>query len=248
MDWNSSNRRPRSSWSGQKYLESTQNERIDSGHLETLPVSHARQAFRRRWYSQILLPILLMLLVASGCTSRSGRGQQGAAVSAGNTSYAELPQGIGRGFPLVQVAENRGRAATLSAGTAAPEFALVLSDGNTLDLSDLRGRPVMLNFWATWCPPCRAEMPDIVHQADQDEDLVVIAVNVQEDLDSVRAFAEEFGMRMPVARDTEGRLRDLFQVRGMPTSIFIDRDGDISSIWAGLLNAERLELELDRIR
>ncbi len=106
----------------------------------------------------------------------------------------------------------------------------------------------MLNFWATWCPPCRAEMPDIVQQAELNDELVVIAANVQEAVSAIQPFAEEYGMSMPVARDTDGQLRDLYQIRGMPTSLFIDRDGNIASVWVGPLTAAQLQQQLDGIQ
>ena len=125
---------------------------------------------------------------------------------------------------------------------------MTLDDGRSLNLSDLRGRPVMLNFWATWCPPCRAEMPEIVEAARQDEDLVVLAINVLEDVVHVEKFAEEYEMHIPVVLDADGAIQDLYQVRGMPTSIFIDRDGVIASTWAGMLDASRLDEQLAQIR
>lgn len=162
--------------------------------------------------------------------------------------YTDLPAGIGRGYPLVLVDSESVRSSQVTAGVAAPDFVMQFEDGRTIRLSDLRGRPVLLNFWATWCAPCRIEMPDIVQEANLDNDLVVIAANVQEEIDAIRPFAEEYGMTMPIARDADGKLRDLYQIRGMPTSFFIDRDGNIASIWAGPLVGDQLQEQLDGIR
>lgn len=150
-----------------------------------------------------------------------------------------LPAGIGRGFAEIVPADG-GSSVALSKGQPAPGFYLQLEDGSHVSLEALRGRPVMLNFWATWCGPCRAEMPEIVAAAEADDDLVVLAVNVQEEMAAIEPFAADFGMSMPVVRDVEGNVRNAYGVNGMPTSIFIDRDGNVSSIWAGLLNAEKL--------
>lgn len=202
-----------------------------------------------RWRSVYVTSLLLILMLGiAGCGFSLPREAANTNTVGSTVAYSEFPQEIGRGFPVVKVESKLPPGVQIRAGEAAPDFALALDDGREINLSDLRGSPVMLNFWATWCPPCRAEMPEIVRAAEADEDLVVIAVNVQEAVKQVRSFAEEYEMQMPVARDINGKLRDLYQVRGMPTSIFIDRDGNISSTWAGGLNAEQLETELDRIR
>jgi thiol-disulfide isomerase/thioredoxin len=151
-----------------------------------------------------------------------------------------LPAGLGRGFPVIDLSTADEPATGSRAGDLPPDFRLQLEDGEYLNLRALQGRPVMINFWATWCGPCRLEMPDIVEAAAAHEDLVVIAVNVQEDLDKVKSFADEFGMAMPVALDADGEMRKLYEVRGMPTSIFVDRDGRISARWDGLLTADLL--------
>ena len=195
----------------------------------------------------LLLFVALAVLVTPGCRAGAASGPRQQDTDDASIGYSVLPVGYGRGFPLARVASTTPATGALVAGTEAPDFAFVLDDGRKLTLSDLRGRPVMLNFWATWCPLCRAEMPEIVGHAAENEDIVVIAVNVQEDLDTVRAFAEEYDMQILVARDADGRLRDLFHVRGMPTSIFIDRDGNISSTWAGMLDAQQLTAQLSEI-
>lgn len=164
-----------------------------------------------------------------------------------SVDYAEFPVGLGRGYPRATLDGIRRPGNVGGPGSAAPNFRLQLDDGRGLYLHDLRGRPVMLNFWATWCGPCRLEMPDIVRHARSNDDLIVIAVNVQETLDPIAAFAEDFRMELPVARDEDGMIRDLYAVRGMPTSVFIDRAGNIASIYAGALAPAKLDELLDDI-
>ena len=82
-------------------------------------------------------------------------------------------------------------------GDPAPNFAFILADGRGADLASLRGKPVVLNFWATWCGPCRAEMPDLVALHEGNADVVVLEVNVREELAAIEDFAAEFGMTMP---------------------------------------------------
>ena len=101
-------------------------------------------------------------------------------------------------------------------------------------------QPVVINFWATWCAPCRREMPEFVEASEAHDDLVILAVNTQEKLEVVEPFAQEFAITMPVIRDENGDVKELYEVNGMPTSIFIDRSGRIAATWAGLLTGEAL--------
>jgi len=196
----------------------------------------------------IVAALLVLAALVGGCNSAKDETAATAADGATHISVSDFPDEIGRGFPAVRMGKDSARGADLSTGTEAPDFELVLADGTSIHLSDLRGNPVMINFWATWCPPCRAEMPDIVEAAGKEQDLVVIAANVQETVEAIRPFAEAYSMKIPIAVDEDGGLSNLYQVRGMPTSIFIDRDGKIASTWAGALTPEQLDLHLDGIR
>ena len=177
---------------------------------------------------------LAALFVACG-----GRSQPSAPLP--SVTLDTFPSELGRGFPVGSLIGTDNSATGISTGDVAPNFRLQLSDDQGLYLSDLKNRPLLINFWATWCGPCRLEMPEIVHQAAANEDLLVIAINVQEELVPVEAFASDFDMTMPVVRDVEGEVRDLYQVRGMPTSVFIDREGKISTYWEGVLSPSKLE-------
>ena len=120
-------------------------------------------------------------------------------------------------------------------GALAPDFLLETMDDSELRLSDLRGQPVVLNFWATWCKPCRQEMPRFVEAYDEhaDEGLVVVAVNMQEGKGIVRPFADDYGMDFPITVDRDGEVGDRYRLLGLPTTYFIDRDGVIRSIFTG---------------
>jgi thiol-disulfide isomerase/thioredoxin len=161
-------------------------------------------------------------------------------------SIDAFPEGLGRGFPVAErVTGNTDTG--LRQGNVPPNFRLTLADGQGLTLHDLTGRPVMLNFWATWCGPCRIEMPEIVRRAQTESELTVIAVNVREELSLVQAFAADFQITMPVALDLEGEISDLYEVRGMPTSYFVGRDGQIAAVWTGLLTPDKLAEMLDKV-
>ena len=122
-------------------------------------------------------------------------------------------------------------------GFLAPDFTLQTVDGETVTLADLRGRAVLVNVWASWCAPCRAEMPAMqrVYDEYKDQGLVVLAVNstVQDSLANVQSFAAELGLTFPILLDTDGTATALYQVRALPYSFFIGRDGVIREVVPG---------------
>ncbi|MBI3959837.1 MAG: TlpA family protein disulfide reductase [Chloroflexi bacterium] len=184
---------------------------------------------------RIVLFLLATIVVLSACS--------GGAEASNTTSFsaigpADFPSTVGGGFPIAQVADGSGGSADV--GQPAPNFAFVWEDGRGADLASLRGRPVIVNFWATWCGPCRAEMPELVAMHRSNPALVVLEVNTQERLEVIRPFTEEFGMTMPVLVDEAGAVRILYGVRAMPTTLFIDAEGLISARWAGLLTGDQL--------
>lgn len=131
----------------------------------------------------------------------------------------------------------------------APDFRLIYANGEQINVSDWLGQPVILNFWATWCAPCRAEMPELVdaYEAHSDQGLVIVGVNVLESEEKAQEFMAQFDMDFPVVLDGRGELQQLYQVRGLPTTLFIDREGRIAVRWAGLLTTQLLEQFLQEI-
>ena len=133
----------------------------------------------------------------------------------------------------------------------APDFRLKTLDGGELALSDYRGRPVLINFWASWCGPCRAEMPEIIaaYNANRDIGLEVLAIdNTPLDvIDDVRAFVAEFQLPFPVLLDEENEAVKAYSIIGLPTSVFIDGDGLIRATNIGPMTAEVLEEHLQKI-
>lgn len=134
-------------------------------------------------------------------------------------------------------------------GKVAPDFVLASLDGSDVKLSDFAGRPVFVNFWATWCVPCRKEMPEIIAASERyaDRNLAVIAVNVQEPRDAAAGFAKDFGMTFPTVLDPRGQVAAAYRVTGLPTSYFIDRDGVIRGVWFGPLDADEMDKQLRKI-
>jgi thiol-disulfide isomerase/thioredoxin len=122
-------------------------------------------------------------------------------------------------------------------GFAAPDFTLESLDGSQLTLSELRGSPVMLNLWASWCLPCRVEMPAIerVYQRHREDGLVVVGLNVtaQDSEAAARAFAQEFGLSFPIVLDRDGAASARYELMGLPSTYFIDRQGIIRAVIIG---------------
>ncbi len=140
-------------------------------------------------------------------------------------------------------------------GGRAPDFALPrVPSGETLRLADLRGRVVLLNFWATWCKPCEEEMPAMqrLHAALADEGLELVAVSVDDEREAPARFAERLGLGFPILWDPEREVSGLYQASRFPETLLIDRDGEIVERyvgpreWDALLYQERLRKLLAR--
>ncbi|HLR92666.1 MAG TPA: TlpA disulfide reductase family protein [Atopostipes sp.] len=128
-------------------------------------------------------------------------------------------------------------------GYTAYDFYLEDMNGNFASLSDYRGKKVFLNFWASWCPPCRVEMPHLQAFAEENDDVVVLGVNVtssESDIANVEAFVEEFGLTFPNFYGNE-ELYYLYHVQSLPTSYFIDSNGVVNEAVIGPVTQDILE-------
>ncbi len=119
----------------------------------------------------------------------------------------------------------------LSPPVPAPDFTLKDMDENKHALKDFHGKVVLLNFWATWCPPCRREMPSMerLYQKLKDKDFIVLAINQFEDPDHVFAYTGQLGTdpTFPILFDRDSKVAELYQVKGLPTTFLIDKQGMI---------------------
>ena len=122
-------------------------------------------------------------------------------------------------------------AESTSVGSPAPDFQLSDLDGKTVSLSDFQGKPVLINFWASWCRPCRVEMPHIqqVYEEWADKGLVVLAINWGETPSEVKKFMRNYELSLPVLLDTKRLVAQQYDVWSIPTTFLIDKDGIIQA-------------------
>jgi thiol-disulfide isomerase/thioredoxin len=196
---------------------------------------------RREWTGPIrsvVLPVLVVAAIVAGVwylqSSRSGGSVKGAGV-----------------IPLDAARNHSGKPASAEPGRAAPDFRLTTLDGRSVRLSDLQGKTVLVNFWATWCQPCRDEMPNVVqaYQQYRDKGFEVVAVDEQESPDIVRGWVDKFGMQFPVALDTAGSVGQTFRAgKAFPTSVWLDPKGLVTDVHYGPMSTQFLNDKLSGLQ
>jgi cytochrome c biogenesis protein CcmG, thiol:disulfide interchange protein DsbE len=228
------------------------------------PDYHSRSHRTARWSLPVVLGLVIGLIGAGLIDGWWGLQLSSAANSGTAAGAAVLPTPIAAtGLPrvLTPVASTRrsssvGTAAggpsiaparTVALGEAAPGFALpdLFDEPLLYTLSDYRGRPVILNFWASWCVPCRREMPALQATASRYEadGLLLLGMNQTyiDDLDAARTFVEELGLTFPNTRDESGAVgADAYKVIGIPTSVFINAQGEVVHIQIGEMSLEQI--------
>lgn len=176
-----------------------------------------------------LASALTVALVMSGCSGESNLNGSGLGRITGcSVDSAQSPQ----------------------LGGPAPNFQFQNPEGQATSLSDLRGKPVLVNFWATWCSPCRMEMPYLqqIYEEWQERGLVVLAINIGESADKVTNFVESYSISFPVLLDTNQDAALCYNIQYIPTTFFIDRDGIIQYIEVGAFQSkEEIESSLSKL-
>ena len=122
-------------------------------------------------------------------------------------------------------------------GFKAPDFTLQTLDGQTISLSSLRGRPILINLWASWCPPCKSEMPafEKVYNDYKNQGFVILAINAtnQDTLTNASEFVSQNQLTFPILLDSDGQVSQNYQLRSLPTSFFVDKSGVIRDVIVG---------------
>ena len=176
------------------------------------------------------------------------------------TLIGGLVVGVGLGLLLIgfftkadspQLSESlvqSGSTAPLALDAPAPDFELETLNGELLGLEGLRGQVVLLNFWATWCAPCKLEMPAFQNRYEQHAgQLRVVAINFDEPRDTVQNFINDLGLTFDVLLDPGAEVQALYQVRGYPTSVIIDAEGIVRAIHIGLMTETQLDNYLSEL-
>lgn len=135
-------------------------------------------------------------------------------------------------------------------GDIAIDFELNTQDGETVKLSDYKGQRVMLNFWATWCPPCRAEMPDM-QKFQEDKDVKVLAVNLTEtesNLANIQKFIDQFELTFTIPLDDESAVSNAYEIMAYPTTFMIDSNGRIQFVMMGALNYDMMVQQFEMMQ
>src|SRR3972149_6581187 len=193
-----------------------------TGPVEIDEAPQRRRVWRGPWRS-VVLPLVVVGVIAGALWWLGYPAHPGSSPYAARFGPVEMPAAL---VPA-------GMKVEAKVGSLAPDFLLLELDGGDFRLSDLRGKAVIVNFWATWCTPCRKEMPQFVAAYDgyKDEGLEVGAVNVQESPSIIRPVAEDFGMEFTVVLDKRGAVSDSYRLIGLPMTYFIDREGGLRSVF-----------------
>lgn len=148
-----------------------------------------------------------------------------------------------------EIDDGEGPEIGLNIGNRAPDFKLETLTGEEVQLSDFRGRRVMLNFWATWCPPCRAEMPDM-EKFHQNTEIVILAVNLtntEASRSAVDNFVDDYNLTFPILIDIDSAVSSLYAIRPVPTTYMIDSKGIIRNFAFGAVNYDQMIQEYEKM-
>jgi len=187
---------------------------------------------------------LVLLAAIGGAVFLAQKSRSDGESAPGAVVFATPSVGTPAGSPEAGLGALDGRAPVV--GEPAPDFALRTVDGRIVKLSDLRGKVVWINFWATWCAPCKQELPEIerIYNDKRDQGLEVLEVNWQEPTATAKAYFDERKLPMPILLDTNSSVFNQYRLQGLPDHFFIGRDGNVAALYFGQLTADRMREKL----
>lgn len=193
---------------------------------------------------KFLLMIIVLALVVGGCSNTAPE-------KAKNQIEETLPEDKiieEENTEVIAGEETEEEDFEIAIGKESPNFTLKNLDGEEVSLSDYRGKIVLINFWATWCPWCDKEMPDLQKLDEENDDLVVLAVDVMEDKETVKKYIEKGKYNFEVVLDEDGEIAKTYLVSGLPASYFVDEEGILLGGVPGAMTYEQMVAILDSIR
>ncbi len=150
------------------------------------------------------------------------------------------------GGAFYQIMNQEEKPVGAKVGASSSDFSHQDTEGNKVTLSDYKGKKVILNFWATWCNPCKKEMPEMEKIHQKYEDVVILAINLDTEND-IKGFMNEYELTFQALLDTEEKVNDQYEVVSIPTSFFIDEEGIIRKKIVGILDYEKMEDNLEAL-
>lgn len=218
-------------------MDAEHDETVQTDEPEPTGPRYARKRSGRNAVRDLAIPVLAIAAVVAGIVIvQLIRERNATSTPAIGGEYSTLDLGsTGEGAPKV--------------GEPAPGFQLLDPGGKMIRLEDFRGRPVLINFWATWCIPCRKETPDLVAlQTEWGDTAQVIGVNYSEPPDVAQEFATNFSVNYPTPLDTYGEVTGSYKLRGLPETFFLDEQGVIRDHRIGQLKPEVARCIVARIQ